>query len=73
MIMTTYTSPQALSARELDVLCLLVKGYGNNEIASDLHLSVRTISGHISSLKQKLNVARRADLIRFVRQNGLGC
>lgn len=69
-----YQSPTSqLSPRELDVLCLLVKGYGNNEIAQDLHLSVRTVSGHISNLKDKLNVERRSDLIRFVRQNGLGC
>jgi DNA-binding NarL/FixJ family response regulator len=72
MMTETHTS-QHLSDRELDVLCLLVKGYGNGEIATDLHLSVRTVAGHISNLKQKLNVDRRADLIRYVRQNGLGC
>ena len=62
-----------LSERELDVLCLLVKGYGNDEIATDLHMSVRTVSGHLLNIKTKLNVERRADLIRFVRENGLGC
>jgi DNA-binding NarL/FixJ family response regulator len=50
-----------------------VKGYANSDIAADLHLSPRTISGHVASLKQKLNVSKRADLIRFVRQNGLNC
>lgn len=62
-----------LSERELDVLCLLVKGYANEEIANDLHLSVRTVSGHLSSIKAKLNVDRRSELIRYIRENGLSC
>lgn len=62
-----------LSDRELDVLCLLVKGYGNDEIATDLNLSVRTVSGYLNNIKQKLNVDRRSELIRYVRENGLGC
>jgi two-component system response regulator NreC len=66
-------SSNHLSERELEILCLLVKGYANGQIADDLHLSVRTVSGHVTSLKQKLNVNRRADLIRYVRQNGLSC
>jgi DNA-binding NarL/FixJ family response regulator len=71
--MSATISPQNLSERELDVLCLLVKGYGNGQIAANLKLSVRTVSAHISSLKQKFCVENRADLIRFIRQNGLGC
>jgi two-component system, NarL family, invasion response regulator UvrY len=66
-------SSNNLSARELDILCMLIKGYANGQIADDLHLSIRTVSGYVSSLKQKLNVERRADLIRLVRENGLGC
>jgi len=57
----------------LDVLCLLIKGHTNTQIAVDLHLSIRTVSGHISSMEQKLHVENRAELICFVRQNGLGC
>ena len=71
--MNNNTLPVQLSDRELDVLCLLVKGYAYSDIAAALHLSPRTISGHVASLKQKLNVSKRADLIRFVRQNGLNC
>jgi len=66
-------SSQDLTLRELDVLCLLVKGCANGQIAAELHLSVRTVSGYIASLKRKFAVQRRADLIRLVRQNGLGC
>ena len=71
--MVLQNTSQGLTLRELDVLSLLVKGYANGQIAKDLHLNIRTVTGYISSLKQKLNVDRRADLIRFVRQNGLSC
>ena len=71
--MVLQNTSQGLTLRELDVLSLLVKGYANGQIAKDLHLSIRTVTGYISNLKQKLNVDRRADLIRFVRQNGLSC
>jgi DNA-binding CsgD family transcriptional regulator len=71
--MMNTVSPHGLTLRELDVLCLLIKGHTNIQIAIDLHLSIRTVSGHISSMKQKLHVENRAELIRFVRQNGLGC
>jgi DNA-binding NarL/FixJ family response regulator len=57
----------------LDILCLLVKGFGYGEIAVDLHLSVRTVEGNISNIKQKFDVERRVDLICFVAQKGLGC
>ena len=71
--MVLQNTSQGLTLRELDVLSLLVKGYANGQIAKDLDLSIRTVTGYIASLKQKLNVDRRADLIRFVRQNGLSC
>jgi Response regulator containing a CheY-like receiver domain and an HTH DNA-binding domain len=71
--MTASISPLSLSERELDVLCLLVRGYGNGQIATELQLSIRTVSAHIAGLKQKFCVESRADLIRFIRQNGLGC
>ena len=38
--------PDDLTERELDVLRLLALGHTNNEIAAQLHLSVRTIEGH---------------------------
>jgi DNA-binding NarL/FixJ family response regulator len=60
-----------LTARELEVVSLLVRGTSNAEIAAELKISERTVYGHITSLKQKLEVNSRADLLRYVREHGL--
>lgn len=48
-----------LSARELDVLRLVVAGCENGEIATRLHLSPSTIKHHVSSTLEKLGVENR--------------
>jgi DNA-binding NarL/FixJ family response regulator len=49
-----------LSRRELEVLALLAKGLSNQEIATSLVLSVRTIERHISTIYEKLGAAGRS-------------
>lgn len=61
----------ALSDREVEVLRLLALGHTNPEIASTLHLSVRTVETHRANLQQKLGVRTRAELARFARESGL--
>ena len=48
-----------LSARELDVLRLLVAGHSDREIAEALYLSVRTIEAHVARILGKLGVRTR--------------
>lgn len=43
-----------LSPRELEVFCLLGKGYGAPEIAAILKLSKNTVDSHIKGIKRKL-------------------
>jgi DNA-binding CsgD family transcriptional regulator len=43
-----------LSARERDVLALLVKGYINKEIASSLNISLPTVIFHRNNIYDKL-------------------
>jgi PAS domain S-box-containing protein len=57
-----------LSPRELEVAELLAIGHTNAEVASILHLSVRTIEHHRSNLFQKLGVRSRAGLVRVLRE-----
>ncbi len=52
-----------LTSRENEVLQLLVKGYSNAEIASQLFLSVSTIKTHVSNLFFKLEVNSRLKAI----------
>jgi class 3 adenylate cyclase/DNA-binding CsgD family transcriptional regulator len=60
-----------LSRRELEVLELVADGCSNDEIASTLYLSTRTIERHLSNIYAKLRIsgkaARAAAAARFSR------
>jgi DNA-binding NarL/FixJ family response regulator len=47
------------TARELDVLRLLVQGKSNPEIGQELFISTTTVRSHVTSILTKLNVANR--------------
>lgn len=67
------TSPfPDLSARELEVLDLIARGLNNHEIASRLYVTAKTVSNHISTIFNKLQVADRAQAIVKAREAGLG-
>ena len=51
-----------MSEREAEVLAALGEHLSNAQIASRLHLSVRTVETHVSSLLRKLGVADRRAL-----------
>jgi predicted ATPase/DNA-binding CsgD family transcriptional regulator len=51
-----------VSAREAEVLTALAGGRSNAQIARQLHISVRTVESHISSLLRKYGVADRHEL-----------
>jgi DNA-binding CsgD family transcriptional regulator/tetratricopeptide (TPR) repeat protein len=60
-----------LSPRELEVVCLLVTGQANREIAEQLFLSPKTVARHLGSAMRKLNVSSRTALAARVVQAGL--
>jgi two-component system, NarL family, response regulator NreC len=60
-----------LSEREHEVLRLLALGHTNQEIASTLFLSVRTVETHRAHIMQKLRIATRAELVRYALDQGL--
>jgi two-component system, NarL family, response regulator NreC len=64
-------SPDLLTAREREVMLLLVEGYSNNEIAEKLVLSASTIHTHRGNIMKKLNLSSRHELMQYARQNGL--
>jgi len=53
-----YTA-QNLSARQRDVMKLIVRGLSNKEIASILNLAEGTVKIHVAALLRKLGVRRR--------------
>lgn len=54
-----------LTAREQEVLLLIARGYTYKEIAGRLHLSVKTIETHVSSVLRKLQLSNRNELTRW--------
>lgn len=60
-----------LSARELDVLRLLVSGASNKAIAARLDLSENTIKTHLSRIFEKLGVRTRTEAVALALQRGL--
>ena len=49
-----------LSAREREVLALIVEGFSNEEIANHLVISVNTVRKHVSACMSKLEATNRA-------------
>jgi DNA-binding NarL/FixJ family response regulator len=54
----------ALSDREIQVFALIGKGYGSQQIAERLHISVKTIETHRANIKQKLGISSTGDLLQ---------
>jgi two-component system, NarL family, response regulator NreC len=60
-----------LSPREREVLDLIIKGWRNRNIASELCISIKTVDTHRTRINRKLHCTSAADLIRFAADNGL--
>ena len=52
-------SVEPLTPREADVLCLIARGRGNQEIARDLYVSISTVKKYVHRLFVKLEVSDR--------------
>lgn len=56
------SSPASLTRREREVALLARSGLPSQEIASRLHLSVRTVETHLARVYYKLGITKRAEL-----------
>ena len=66
-------SPQLqpeLSAREVEVLCLMVKGLINKEIARQLNISPTTVITHRKNLQEKTGIKSLSGLTVYAILNG---
>ena len=62
---------ESLSDREFSVLLLIGAGKSVSEIATELSLSVKTVSTYRARVLEKLSFHSNADLIRYVIDNSL--
>ena len=60
-----------LTAREMEVLQLIVNGKSNREIAQVLGLSANTVAVHRANLMQTLGIHNTADLVVYAIRHGL--
>jgi DNA-binding NarL/FixJ family response regulator len=60
-----------VTQREKEVLKLLAEGYTNKDIATFLHISVKTVEKHRSNLIRKLDLHNVAQLTTYAIQKGL--
>ena len=55
---------ERLTDRELEVFRMIGKGFSTREIASKLHLSIKTIGTYRERIKEKLNLKHANELVR---------
>jgi NarL family two-component system response regulator LiaR len=59
----TEQESEQLSEREIDIIKLAARGLTNKDIAESLHLSYRTIEGHLRDVFNKLGVGSRTEAV----------
>jgi len=64
-------SPDALTARETEILTYIARGYSNKEIAAACDIAEKTVKTHVSNLLSKLGVADRTQAALYAVKHGL--
>lgn len=62
---------QRLTAREIELVCLIAEGKSNKQIAELLSISLHTVQTHRLNLMKKLRVHDRTELVRYAIREGL--
>jgi two-component system invasion response regulator UvrY len=70
-VVSDQAATDSLSAREFEVLRLLVKGHAVRDIAQIMGLTSKTVANHQSAIKQKLGADSPVQLLRIAGSLGL--
>lgn len=68
---TRESSASGLTARELDVVKLIARGWTNAAIARELYITEHTVKGHLVRILSKLKLENRVQLAAYATQQGL--
>ena len=58
-----------LSGQEERILTLVAEGWTNKQIGEELHLAEKTVKNYVSSIRSKLDVARRAEAAAYLARH----
>ncbi|MHB8159483.1 MAG: response regulator [Thermoleophilia bacterium] len=65
------SSFDTLTDREREILTLVAAGHTNREIAETLFISVKTVETHKANIMEKLNLHKRAELVKYAIKKGM--
>ncbi|MDI2034584.1 LuxR C-terminal-related transcriptional regulator [Paenarthrobacter nitroguajacolicus] len=60
-----------LSARELEVMRLIARGYSYKEVGKELFISIKTVETHVSAVLRKLQLSSRHELTKWAAERRL--
>jgi DNA-binding NarL/FixJ family response regulator len=63
--------PDELTARELEILRYVARGFSNAEIAREASVSETTVKTHIAHILLKLRLRDRVQAVVFAHENGV--
>jgi predicted ATPase/class 3 adenylate cyclase/DNA-binding CsgD family transcriptional regulator len=63
--------PDGLTAREVEVLCVMAQGQTNEQVAERLVISPRTVETHLTSIYSKIGVSSRVAATRYAIEHHL--
>ena len=67
----THQQTLGITARELEILTLIARGFSNREIATQLFVSENTVKTHCARVFDKLGAARRTQAVQRGKELGL--
>jgi two-component system response regulator NreC len=68
---TERESYDGLTRRQQEVLTMIAEGLSNQDIATNLGISVRTVERHRENIMARLNLHSRTDLVKYALRKGL--
>ncbi len=68
---TAHQQALGITARELEILTLVARGFSNREIAMQLFVSENTVKTHCARVFDKLGAARRTQAVQRGKELGL--